>query len=108
MRRVINPAIIILATSLPALAAEEASKSPGQQLITGLLPLIIIFTFLWFVFRKLGRKNEPYMERATIHMDRLEKQNEEIITLLRKLTKEDVPEHQNPKLSSAAVASDEA
>jgi hypothetical protein len=93
MKRVTASAIVLLSLSLPALAAEEAAKSTGQQLLTGLLPVIIIFTMLWFVLRKVSKRNAPYMERATIHMDRLEKQNKEIITLLKDLSKANDPEH---------------
>ncbi len=107
MKRITASAIVLVSLSLPALAAEEAAKSAGQQLLTRLLPAIIIFTMLWLVIRKLGEKNEPYMERATIHMDRLEKQNEEIITLLKDLSKANDPEHQNVELSPSAVAPDE-
>ena len=74
---------VSLLIAIPAWAADEVPESSGTKIIAGLLPLLIIFGFLYFFLRRINRRNGPYMDRAMVHMDRLEKQNEEIIGLLK-------------------------
>jgi hypothetical protein len=101
-------AVVALFLAVPAWAADEIQKSFGRKMLEGFLPLPIIFGFLYFFLRRVGRRNEPYMERATIHMDRIEKQNDEIIGLLKELTeKQRNPEHNPPRLSRVPVGHSE-
>jgi len=75
-------AVTLSLFAVPLWATEEVQKSNGQKILEGLLPLLILFGLLWFFLRRVGRRNEPYMERAKVHMERIEKQNDEIIGLL--------------------------
>ena len=85
--------------AVPAWAAEEVQKSIGHKLIEGLLPILIIFGFLYFFLRRVNRRNEPFMERAKRNMDTIEKQNERIIALLEELAgKKRTPEQNPPPL----------
>lgn len=79
-------ALVMIAAMLPAAfawAGEEGETSSGVRLFLDLLPLLILFGLLFFILRRANKRNGPYMERAMLHMERLEKQNEEIIGLLR-------------------------
>lgn len=76
-------ALINALSAMPVWAAEEVQKSNGQKLVEGLLPLVIVFGLLYVFLRRINRRNGPYMDRAMVHMERLEKQNEEIIGLLK-------------------------
>jgi hypothetical protein len=86
MKRIMLPIVAFGCLVLPALAGEELAKSNCHTIIESLLPIVIIFTIVWLLVRRVGKRNEPYMERAKVHMDRLEAQNEEIISLLKALT----------------------
>jgi hypothetical protein len=83
--RKIAAATTSLLLAVPAWAAEEIQKSNGQKIVEGFLPLLIIFALLYFFLRRIYRRNGPYMDRAMAHMERLEKQNEEIIGLLKEM-----------------------
>jgi hypothetical protein len=96
MKRYIISAIAFTCLTLPIMAAEEAGKSNGQKIIEGVLPIIIIMMIFLFLARRLGRRNEPYMERAKVHMDRIERQNEEIIALLKEMSAKKGASEQNP------------
>ncbi|MCK9304754.1 MAG: hypothetical protein M0P27_05100 [Bacteroidales bacterium] len=62
----ITVATIVALAALPVWAAEEVQKSNSQKILEGLLPLLIIFGLLYFFLRRVGRRNEPYMERAKV------------------------------------------
>jgi len=74
-----------LCLAVPAWAAEDVTPSYAVKTISGLIPILIIFGLLYFVLRRINRRNGPYMDRAMVHMERLEKQNEEIIRILNEI-----------------------
>ena len=79
-------AVTPLLLTVPAWAADEIQKTNGQKILEGLLPLLLIFGLLYFFLRRVNKRNGPYMDRAMVHMERLEKQNEEIIGLLKDIS----------------------
>jgi hypothetical protein len=81
--RALPVAVLLALTAVPAWAAERVQKSGGQRLVEEIVPIIILCGLLWFFLRRACRRNEPYMERAKVHMERIEQQNAEIIGLLR-------------------------
>jgi thiaminase len=84
--------------AIPALAraADRTAEHPpslGEALVS-LLPFFIIMGVVVLLLRRAAKRNKPYMERATVHMERVEKQNERIIALLEEIAgKKDGPEH---------------
>ena len=97
---------VSLLIAIPAWAADEVQQSSGAKIVSGLLPLLIIFGLLYFFLRRINRRNGPYMDRAMAHMDRLEKQNEEIIGLLKDIAgKKRTPEPPPPPYSEPAARS---
>ena len=92
IRLVLAGAVAVAFNAWPACAAEVADKSTSQTLIEVLLPLLLLFGVLYFVARRVNKRNGPYMDRAMVHMaramvhmERLETQNAEIISLLKDL-----------------------
>ena len=86
MKRITLSLVAQACLAASAFAGEGAEECTGQQLLESLLPIVLIFMIVWFLVRRVGKRNEPYMERAKVHMDRLEEQNREMISLLRELT----------------------
>ncbi len=97
--KTMSMAAVFMLFAFPVWAAGEVHKSSGQRIVEGLLPLIIIFSLLYFFLRRVGRRNEPFMERARLNMDTVEKQNERIIALLEEIAeKKRTPELTPPPL----------
>lgn len=87
---------VALYMAAPAWAAEEAQASNLHRFIGGLLPILIIFGLLYFFLRRVRLRNEPYMDRAKVHMERIEQQNEEIIGLLKDIAGQKKPPRPPP------------
>ena len=75
-------------------AADDAANSDGRGLLTLVLFVGFFFIVLWLLVRRAGMRHQPYLDRGQVHMDRIEKQNEEIISLLREIAGKTGP---NPK-----------
>lgn len=103
-RRTIPAILPSLLLAVPAWAADEAHASSGAKALVGLLPILIIVGLFCFFMRRLSKRNGPYMERAMVHMERLEKQNEEVIGLLREIAGRKRPPEPPPLPSSAPAA----
>ncbi len=89
MRQIRDAATVAVASlflAVPAWAADEVQRSTGGKIIESLLSLAILFCVLYFILRRLNRRNQPYLDRSMVHMERVEKQNAEIIGLLREMT----------------------
>jgi len=83
MKQITLLIITFIFLTLPAFATDEVTNSNGQRILESLLPIAIIFTIVFIFVRRSGKRNEPYIKRAKVHMDRIEQQNEEIISLLK-------------------------
>ncbi len=76
----------LLLAATPAWAAAECVATGGSaKWLVDLLPLLFFLALIFLLIRLSQRRHQPYMDRAKVHMDRLEKQNEEIIALLREI-----------------------
>jgi hypothetical protein len=76
--------------SMSALAVEEGAakvEEPGflMNLITVLLPVLVVVGILSFSMRGMKKKNNLAIDRSIGHMERSEKQAERIIELLEQL-----------------------
>jgi len=71
--------------------------------IANVLPFLIIMALVVFLVRKSVNRNKPYMDRAMLNMDRLEKQNEEIIALLKAIAGKGRTPEQSPSVLPAPV-----
>ena len=98
MKQITLSIVTFMCLTLPAFATDEVANSNGQRILESLLPIVIIFTIVFVLVRRFGKRNEPYMERAKVHMDRIEQQNEEIISLLK-----DIKENKKDSEPSNAV-----
>lgn len=50
-------AVAFTCLTLPVVAAEEVAKSSGERLLESLLPIVIIFTIVWLLLRRVGNRN---------------------------------------------------
>ena len=82
-RKTIPAVTALVLLAVPTWAADATQKSCGTNIIADLLPILIIPVLLYFFLRRTNRRNGPYLDRAMVHMERLEKQNDEIIGLLK-------------------------
>ena len=57
MRRLMLSAVAFTCLTLPVVAAEEVAKSSGERLLESLLPIVIIFTIVWLLLRRVGNRN---------------------------------------------------
>ena len=73
-------------------AASNQNEPATKTLLKELLPLLIIVGIIFFLFKRLNKKNGSYLDRGRQHMDRLEEQNDEIISLLKELTEKNKKE----------------
>ncbi len=69
-------------------SGDDVETSTLATVLANLIPFFIIFGVVFFILRRVTRRNVPYMERAVQHMETIEKQNERIIELLEKQTEE--------------------
>ena len=80
---------------ITAQAAEKINEPAGKTLLKAVLPLLIIIAIVFFLFKKQTKRNEAYMKRANRHMDRLEEQNDENISLLKEQKKSEQEDQPN-------------
>jgi large-conductance mechanosensitive channel len=65
-------------------ATTETHRSLGEA-IANFLPFLIIMILVVFLILRITKRNKPYLDRSISHMEHLEKQNDEIITLLKEI-----------------------
>jgi len=76
------------AAPAPDATAAEPVESVIPGLIVNLVPLFLIFAVFFVIIRAYRKRYGSYMERASLHMDRLEQNTARIITILEEISKE--------------------
>lgn len=88
MRKITAIAILLL---MPILVlADEPTTPPSlqqsaEQILSGLVPFLIVFGLLYWVFQRQRKRTYHLMDKEAKHIDVVEEQNRRIIALLEEI-----------------------
>jgi large-conductance mechanosensitive channel len=79
----VSATLLVFTVSASAATAPE-SPSP-KEIVAGLVPFLIIVGLLLWTLRRQQKRTNPILDKEVEHMDVVQEQNAQIITLLKEI-----------------------